>query len=259
MSSVDGRLLPERWTPPFDGRRRSELTAIYAQIGAALKTDAWMFGLSTARAFLPLRFVPKSDLRTMPHEPYIAPRTSERLFVFAAPECDVYFNTDKVRGDDIAVILSEKATDEYLEHLRATGISYLFAGTEGTDLALAMETLREVFKVRRLSLQGGGIINSAMLACGVIDELSLVIYPGIDGRTGIPSIFEYIGDATDAPAEGQSLELLDAGTADHGVVWLRYKFHRRKGLNRQTASQMQGHTFISDRWLSGIFPPQDTI
>ena len=72
---------------------------------------------------------------------------------------------------------------------------------------------------------GGGIINGEMLAAGLIDELSLVIYPGIDGLASSPSVFEYLGAADERPADGQSLELISAMPCPHGVVWLRYRFH----------------------------------
>lgn len=78
-----------------------------------------------------------------------------------------------------------------------------------------------------ISLQGGGIINGAMLAAGLISGLSLVIYPGIDGQASAPSIFEYIGAADERPAAGQSLELLSSETASNGIVWVRYRFHRK--------------------------------
>lgn len=66
-----------------------------------------------------------------------------------------------------------------------------------------------------------------MLAAGLISELSLVIYPGIDGQASAPSIFEYIGAADERPAAGQSLELLSSETAGNGIVWLPYRFHRK--------------------------------
>lgn len=78
-----------------------------------------------------------------------------------------------------------------------------------------------------ISLQGGGIINGAMLAAELITELSLVIYPGIDGQASAPSIFEYIGAADERPTAEQSLELLSSETAGNGIVWLRYRFHRK--------------------------------
>lgn len=87
-----------------------------------------------------------------------------------------------------------------------------------------MQTLAETFGVESLSLQGGGIIDGAFLQAGLIDELSLVIYPGIDGSTNSTSIFHYIGKGN--PSQGQSLELLSVQTMENGVIWLRYKFHK---------------------------------
>lgn len=227
MSSVDGRVLNDRWSEPFDGTPRRELTKIYSSLAASLETDAWMFGLNTARAFLPLKFVHKNKTCTMPHEPYLAPRTSGRLFILADPDAGIYYNVSKVRGDDIAVILRDDVSDEYLMHLRKAGVSYLFGGKDGMDLRRAMGVLGECFHVRRISLQGGGIIDGAMLAAGLLAELSIVIYPGIDGLSGISSIFEYVGGETENPAAGQSLELISAEKCEHGIVWLRYKVHRK--------------------------------
>lgn len=48
-----------------------------------------------------------------------------------------------------------------------------------------------------------------------------------DGLSGVPSIFEYVGSATDRPAAGQSLQLHSAEQREHGVMWLRYKFHKK--------------------------------
>lgn len=227
MSSVDGRVINSRWSEPFDRRPQSDLTKVYAQLGAMLNTDAWMFGLNTAKAFLPLKFVGKKIEMEMPRVPFFAPRRSKRLFVFADPDGGIYYNTSKVRGDDIAVILSEKVSDEYLRHLQQAGVSYLFGGSDGTDLKAAMTTLHDKFGIKSISLQGGGIINGAMLAAGLLDELSLVLYPGIDGLAGASSIFQYVGGLTDQPAKGQSLELIDVGKCDYGIVWLRYKFHHK--------------------------------
>lgn len=66
-----------------------------------------------------------------------------------------------------------------------------------------------------------------MLAAELITELSLVIYPGIDGQASDLSIFEYLGATDERPADGQSLELLSSETAGNGIVWVRYRFHRK--------------------------------
>lgn len=226
MSSVDGRLLTDRWTPPFDGKSKNELLGIYAAIGRKLDTDAWMFGKRTlTEGFFPRKFRP-AVLKTSPRpEIFVASRSSGRLFIVADPEADILYDSSTVRGDNIAVILPETTPAAYLERLRQQNISYLFAGRDGNDLPQAMQTLDEVFGVKSLSLQGGGIIDGAFLQAGLLDELSLVVYPGIDGSASSPSIFEYVGNDT-LPARGQSLELLSTETMPDGVIWLRYKFHK---------------------------------
>lgn len=226
MSSVDGRLLTERWTEPFNGKSKGELMGVYAAIGRKLNADAWMFDKNTLQeGYFPKKFH-TSDKTPLAHPiPYLAHKTSSRLFVVIDPDADILYESSAVRGDRIVTVLPETAPAAYLEYLQQRDISYLFAGVKGDELNAAMKALAETFGVETLSLQGGGIIDGAFLQAGLIDELSLVIYPGIDGSASSPSIFEYIG-REQAPARGQSLELLSAETVQDGVVWLRYKFHK---------------------------------
>ena len=226
MSSVDGRLLTERWTEPFNGMSKGELMGVYAAIGRKLNADAWMFGKNTLQeGYFPKKFH-TSDKTPLAHPiPYLAHKTSSRLFVVIDPDADILYESSAVRGDRIVTVLPETAPAAYLEYLQQRDISYLFAGVKGDELNAAMKALAETFGVETLSLQGGGIIDGAFLQAGLIDELSLVVYPGIDGSASSPSIFEYIG-REQAPARGLSLELLSAETVQDGVVWLRYKFHK---------------------------------
>lgn len=224
MSSVDGRLLPDRWTPPFDGTDPAALFKEYAAIGRKLGTDAWMFGKATTREKFPYKFMPKSAAHPAPGTVHIGNRDSSRLFVTVDPDADIFYTSDKLRGDNIVTILATNATDDYLEMLRQKGISYIILD-DATDLVTAMTILAERFGVKCISLQGGGIINGAMLAARLIDELSLVVYPGIDGNSAMPSIFEYLGTSDEQPARGQSLQFISATSAPHGIVWLRYKIH----------------------------------
>jgi len=226
MSSVDGRLLTDRWTLPFNGKSKNELLGIYASLGRKLDTDAWMFGKRTlTEGYFPKKFNTATASPSPHPETFVSRRSSRRLFIVADPDADILYESSNVRGDDIVAILPETTPAAYLKHLREQGISYIFAGKEGNDLKFALRTLHEVFGVKSLSLQGGGIMDGAFLQAGLIDELSLVIYPGIDGAASTPSIFEYIGNDP-LPAQGQSLELLSAETVQDGVIWLRYKFHK---------------------------------
>lgn len=226
MSSVDGRLLPSRWTPPFDGTNPAELFREYAAIGRLLETDAWMFGKTTTREAFPYKYMPKSDRHPDPGRVFIGHRDSSRLFITVDPDADIFFTSDRLRGDNIVTILGINATDDYLAMLEEKGISYIVLSSPAS-LGEAMEILYSEFGVRKISLQGGGIIDGAMLASGLLDGLSLVVYPGIDGLTTVPSIFEYLGAPDERPAAGQSLELLSAERRAYGIVWLRYKIHHK--------------------------------
>ncbi|MCM1168475.1 MAG: dihydrofolate reductase family protein [Bacteroides sp.] len=228
MSSVDGRLLNERWTEPFDGAPASDLLKVYAAIGRELNTDAWMFGKNTLRAVFPYKW--SVDGKPAPSDSpavFIGERRSERMFIVADPDADIYFTSSVVRGDNILVIVGRNATEGYLSHLRERKISYLIV-SDAANLREGLEAVGREFGIRSVSVQGGGILNGALLAEGLVDELSLVVYPGIDGLAGVPSVFEYVGKKTDCPAKGQSLQLLSVEQREHGVVWLRYKFHLDK-------------------------------
>lgn len=225
MSSVDGRLLPGRWTAPFDGTNPSELFKEYAAIGRSLGADAWMFGKATTREAFPYKFMPKGEPVGESGKAFVSNRTSSRLFITIDPDADIFFTSDRLRGDNILTILGKNATTDYLAALEEKGVSYLVVD-DVCNLRNALILAKQHFNVRTISLQGGGIIDGAMLAQGLINELSLVIYPGIDGLTTAPSIFEYLGHSEEHPAEGQALELISMEQKPHGIVWLRYKFHK---------------------------------
>ena len=225
MSSVDGRLIDGRWTAPYEAER-TDLLKVYAAIGRELNTDAWMFGKNTVRAVFPERFdTSETTISADTPAVFIGERLSERMFIVADPDGDIRFTSGTLRGDNILVILGRNVMEEYLAHLREMRISYIIVN-DATNLREGLEVTGSAFGIRSVSVQGGGILNGALLAGGLIDELSLVVYPGIDGLAGIPSIFEYAGGATDFPAKGQNLELLSIEKREHGVVRLRYEFHK---------------------------------
>jgi len=44
--------------------------------------------------------------------------------------------------------------------------------------------------VKRLILEGDGVSNGAFPVGGLVDEISLIVCPAIDGAKGAPSIFD---------------------------------------------------------------------
>lgn len=117
-------------------------------------------------------------------------------------------------------IVSEQVPTEYLETLRNDGISYICIGHDAIDLPAAMEILFSEFGIKRMALLGGGHLNGGFLSAGLIDEVSLLLAPGIDGRMGQPTLFDGIADMAQIPVL-LSLESVERVGKD--VLWIRYK------------------------------------
>jgi riboflavin biosynthesis pyrimidine reductase len=89
--------------------------------------------------------------------------------------------------------------------------------------ALALAKLRALFGIERLLVKGGGHINGAMLKAGVIDELSLLLAPAVDGVTGTLALFDFSGEEADCMGGRCKMDLTSCQTLAGGVVWLRYR------------------------------------
>lgn len=118
----------------------------------------------------------------------------------------------------LLVITSERVSREYLSYLDERGISWIVAGKERIDLGRAMGVLRESFGVERAAVVGGPTINTGFLTAGLLDEVSLLIGPGIDGRGGEKAVFD------GRPSEKRviPLKLESVKPYDDGAIWIRY-------------------------------------
>lgn len=221
-STIDGRMLVSRWTKPADGGSPMDLLGVYDEIFDEFDADGWMVGRvtmadyakGTARSFP----IPASPLR----EPFIGRRDGRDVAVAIDLKGKLHYGKDNANGDHVIAILGKGVSDEYLAELQYDGVSYLLVKEGDHALAEALDILGTSFGLQTLVLQGGAIINGEFLKAGLIDEINVLIYPGIDGLSGAPAIFEYHGTADALPAAGQSLRHLATRTLDNGMVWLRY-------------------------------------
>ena len=136
----------------------------------------------------------------------------------------IAWGRNDIGGDPIVVVLTETVSDVHLAGLREDSISYIFAGEHALDLGCALDVLNGELGIRRLEVNGGGMTNGAFLRAGLIDEISLAIFPAVDGTRGAPCVFDST-EGTEVAAPLRAMALESSEMLDGGAVWLRYRVH----------------------------------
>jgi len=218
VCSVDGRIWGSRWRPKVN-----IVPNLFERLHDQMGGGSWLCGRVTAQEFAKGKepHYPDTD-RTFPRENWFAQREAKAWGIFLDAHGKAVWARKDIGGDPILVILTESVPDRHLAGLRADGVSYIFAGKAEVDLAAALETLNRELGIERIMLEGGGGANGALLRAGLIDELSLVICPVIDGSTGGPIVFNS-GDTDLGPAPIESMTLVSHDVLEGGAMWLRYR------------------------------------
>lgn len=128
---------------------------------------------------------------------------------------DAYIHDDDpgYDGAHIIEVLSENVSDGYLSYLREKGISYIFAGKDQIDLQVVCQKLYDLFDIHTLLLEGGGLVNGSFLEAQLIDEMSVILVPIVDGSQ-TRTLFE--------GAHPKDFKIKDIQKIDPDGLWLRY-------------------------------------
>jgi len=215
MTSIDGRIVTDGWPISPEGRRQYEL------IHPTFDPDGWLCGRVTMEQHFATGTRADADVaRTYagpPRDDFVAPG-DHSSFAFALDSHGrLAWDKNDIDGDHVVALLANRVSDDYLASLREHGVSYLLSGDDDVDLAAALEKIAGRFGVRTLMLEGGGRINGGMLAAGLVDELSVLVAPIVDGRTGTAALF----DGDDITPHRLVLESVERRDGD--VLWLRYR------------------------------------
>lgn len=132
----------------------------------------------------------------------------------------MHWKSNESEGCPVLCIISEDATQQYVDTLDNMGISWIATGNTHIDMPRAMEILHDEFGVKRLVIVGGGHICGGFLEAGLVNEASVMIAPGIDGRTGQTAMFDGV---TDRGSNPYKLKLESVEQWETDIVWLRYK------------------------------------
>ena len=125
-------------------------------------------------------------------------------------------------NENMLVVTDEACPKAYHDYLTDLGLSWIAVGKNGIDFNRLVEILAEQIGVKRLAIVGGGHINAAFLAAGLLDEVSLELAAGIDGRAGMAAVFD--GLPQDTPTTLLTLKSVEK--VSDNSVWLRYTVGR---------------------------------
>ena len=216
VCSIDGKIWGSRWRP-----KGNVIPGLFERLHDQLGGGSWLCGRVTAQEFAKGTQYPPSD-QVFPREPWFARRDGKAWGIFLDGKGKAVWAHKDIGGDPILVILTEAVSDKHLAGLRADGVSYIFAGASEIDLAAALETLNRELGIERILLEGGGGANGALLRAGLVDEISLVVCPVVDGSSGAPSVFNS-GDVDLGPSPIERMTLASHEVLEGGALWLRYR------------------------------------
>ena len=213
MTSLDGRIILSRWG---DAPNTQEYETTAATFGA----DAWLCGRVTLEKDFTEGRQPDLQPVTEPldRSDFVAEYTAESFVVAVDAHGKLGWESADIEGEHIISVLSEQVSDEYLAYLRRVGVSYVFGGAEALDFGQVLAKLGQLFPIQTILLEGGGHINGSLLKAGLVDELSILHYPVVDGAASSPTLFEQ----GNKPGPPRQFTFRSVKQRPNGILWLRY-------------------------------------
>ncbi|MBS1953572.1 MAG: RibD family protein [Cyanobacteria bacterium SZAS-4] len=219
VATIDGKILSRRWK---HFKVAKAIGGQYEETGAEFEVGSWLVGTKTLREFFPGTKSLKQSVAPVPKGNFVANPDAETFAVGLDTNGSVRFDENEIGGDHLIVMITAKVGDAYKAHLRELGISYLICGEDEIDFVELLESLKKEFKIKKILLEGGGLINGAMLQAGLIDEISQLIVPIVDGGGAeISGLYDLRTEAPETAAF--DLTLIEQQTLKHGTQWLRYR------------------------------------
>lgn len=213
--SLDGRL------NGFDSNLEK-----YYNIAGKFKEDAVLVGSNTAKIGIGLflKGIPKEDEsdfkkpifnKDNPTPYWVTPDTKGLLKNLL----HVYRRTKYCK--DVIILICKKTPISYIEYLENRSYDYIKTGMDHIDIKKALNKLNEKYEINLIRSDSGGILNSILLKEGLVDKISLLLYPGVVGNK-FTSLFNNLC----LDNVKIDLELLESEVFDDGNIWLYYKIKK---------------------------------
>lgn len=216
MSSLDRHALTDGWERPF----KKDAGQLYEDLAEQFKFDAWVCGRVTMQEIAHGEGYPEGLAKAaIPRTDYFAKRDAAKYAISIDPLGKVEWKSNEALGSHVVQVLTEAVSDDYLAYLQSIEVSYLFAGKTEIDLHHVVATLAGELGTKRLVVEGGPHVSGSFVNAGLVDEVSVLVLPLIDGRGEHPASFEVAAERWQQPAY---LTLNSAEVQHGGSVWLRY-------------------------------------
>lgn len=223
LTSLDGKIDGDFMKAP----ENAPISAEYGRLRDFYACQATIYGTTTMEGSYAEGLAPElpHSGTCHPKEDYIAQSDVQNYIVSVDPMGVLGWNSKYIEKKNrpkahVIEVLTEQVSTDYLAYLREFDISYIFAGEQELDCGIILQKLKALFRIDRLMLAGGGLMNWSFLQDNLIDELSLVISPLADGSRTAVSIFEKADFHKDRlPA---TFTLKEAKPFEGEGLWLRY-------------------------------------
>lgn len=225
LSSIDGRLHASKWTKSPDGDPKRWST-LYEQHQDTLQADAWLVGRTTMAEMSKATAHPVGQGDSPTRPVHRAAGATGPFAIAVDTSGSLHFDKPAIHGNRVIVALGANVPDDHLRELAVDGVSYVVSEESAIDLAAMLETLATTFGIRRLALEGGAAINGSFFAAGLVDELQVIVGPGLDARRGADGIIEHGEDGLVGRVE---LTFVGCEVMALGCVRLSYSVGHSRG------------------------------
>lgn len=127
ISSVDGRLLPARWTEPA---QPLDVTEVYETAASSFPADGWLIGRASMAQYDNSISegdpAPKRAADEPRPQPFVGAREGRMLAIAVDPKGKLRYRSPTLAtGEHLVAVLAPDTAESYLAELRRVGVSYV--------------------------------------------------------------------------------------------------------------------------------------
>ena len=123
---------------------------------------------------------------------------------------------------DVIVLISQKTSQDYINYLKERNYDYLVCGNEYVNFEKALSDLKLQYGIKTILIDSGPTLNGVLLSNGLIDEISLLVYPVLV-RNNQDKLLANLNTED----QNINLELLSYELLDKNFMLLKYQVQKR--------------------------------